>query len=62
MAKSTNAELAVRLLRDAAGFFRNVAHQNPSLAEQMKDNADVYDQVADLLAKAPLGTIAFEEK
>jgi hypothetical protein len=58
---ATNVELAVMLLRDAAGFFRNVGEQNQGMLEQMNDNADVYDQVADLLEKDPLGHITVEE-
>lgn len=60
MAIVTHAELAVRLLRDAAGFFRNVADQNPAMAEQMNDNADVYEKVADKLALDPLAEIELE--
>lgn len=60
MAIVTHADLAVRLLRDAAGFFRNVAEQNPALAEQMNDNADVYDKVADKLALDPLAEIELD--
>ena len=51
------AELAARLLGDAASFFRNVGEQNPALAQQMKTNADVYDQVASLLRADPLETL-----
>jgi hypothetical protein len=61
MGTITNAELAVRLLRDAAGFFRNVADQNPGMSEQMYDNASVYEKVAELLADDPLATIELEE-
>ena len=57
---TTYAELASKLLRDAATFFRNVAAQNEPLREQMNDNADVYDQVAQLVASNPLGTIDIE--
>ena len=57
----THAELAVKLLRDAAGFFRNVGDQNPAMEAQMRDNADVYESVANLLADDPLGKIVVEE-
>ncbi|MCB1683153.1 MAG: hypothetical protein R3E82_11390 [Pseudomonadales bacterium] len=57
MSRTTHAELAVHLLRDAAGFFRNVAEQNPHMSEQLNDNAAVYEQVADLLTQDPLATI-----
>ena len=49
----TMAQLAAKLLRDAAVFFENVGEQNPPLAEQMTDNAEVYRQVADLLEQDP---------
>jgi hypothetical protein len=49
----TMAQLAAKLLRDAATFFENVGLQNPPLAEQMQDNAAVYRQVADMLEVDP---------
>ena len=58
---ATYAQLAAKLLRDAATFFRNVAVQNEGIAEQMKDNAAVYDQVADMLQRNPLGTLDLGE-
>ncbi|MBL1146101.1 MAG: hypothetical protein HND56_07220 [Pseudomonadota bacterium] len=61
MATTTYSDLAVKLLRDAAGFFRNVGEQNEPLKEQMNDNADVYEQVADLLEQDPSGTLELEE-
>ena len=51
------AELAARLLRDAATFFDNVGDQNPELGEQMRDNAEVYRQVAALLEADPDATL-----
>ncbi len=50
---ATYCQLAAKLLRDAATFFRNVGAQNESLKEQMNDNASIYDQVADLVEKTP---------
>lgn len=61
MASTTHAELAVRLLRDAAGFFRNVADQNPALSNQMRENADVYEEVAALLSTNPNGTVELDD-
>ncbi|MDF7773968.1 hypothetical protein P1X14_01810 [Sphingomonas sp. AOB5] len=58
---ATYAELGAKLLRDAATFFRNVGGQNPALEEQMMENAAVYEQVADLLAANPLGTLDIGE-
>jgi hypothetical protein len=54
---ATHVDLAAKLLKDAAIFFRNVGEQNPALKEQMSDNADVYDQVADLLLSDPHGEL-----
>lgn len=58
---ATHAELAVKLLRDAAAFFRNIGQQNEPLRQQMDDNATVYDQVADLLEHDPMGVIELSE-
>ncbi len=54
---TTNAELAARLLRDAAQFFRTIGGQNAPLKDQMTENADVFDQVADLVEADPTGEI-----
>ena len=48
-------EMAGRLLKDAASFFRTLAEQNEPLREQMTENATVYDQLGDLVATNPLG-------
>ena len=61
MPQTSYIDLAVRLLRDAAGFFRNVGEQNPALKDQMFDNADVYDQVAGMLEDDPTGAINVDE-
>jgi hypothetical protein len=53
----TNAELAARLLRDAAFFFRTVAEQNPGLKDAMTENAQVFDDVAAMVETDPLGEI-----
>jgi hypothetical protein len=53
----THAELAARLLRDAASFFRTVGQQNEPLAVQMNENAVVFEQVADLVEADPAGEI-----
>lgn len=54
---ATHAQLAAKLLRDAAAFFRSIAKQNPSLATEMEDNATVYEGVADLLEKDPMANL-----
>ncbi len=58
---TSHVELAIKLLRDASGFFRSVGEQNRVLKCEMFDNADVYDQVADLLEEDPTGLIELEE-
>jgi len=52
-----HAELAGRLLQDAAGFFRTLAEQNEPIQEQMNENANVYEQIGDLVAEDPLGIL-----
>lgn len=59
---TTYANLAAKLLRDAATFFRNVGAQNEPLKEQMDDNASVYEQVADLVEQDPMGEIDLGEE
>jgi len=56
----SHAELAAKLLRDAATFFKTIAEQNPPLKEQMDENADVFEQVADLVETNPTGQIEVE--
>ena len=51
------AELAGRLLKDAAGFFRTLADQNEPIKEQMHENANVYDQLGDMVAQDPLAIL-----
>ena len=57
----SHAELAAKLLRDAATFFKTIAEQNPPLKEQMDENADVFQQVADLVEQNPTGQIEDEQ-
>jgi intracellular multiplication protein IcmJ len=54
---ASHAALAAKLLGDAATFFRNVGEQNPALTQQMSANAGVYDQVAELLRRDPVGEL-----
>lgn len=53
----SHAEIAARLLRDAATFFRAVGDQNDALRDQMTENADVFEQVAVLVESDPLGEL-----
>lgn len=57
----SHSQLAAKLLRDAAIFFRDVGAQNPKLAQEMSENAAVYDQVADLTERDPLGELPIED-
>ncbi|MXO66558.1 hypothetical protein [Altericroceibacterium endophyticum] len=59
---STNAQLAAQLLRDAGSFFRDVGQQNPEISEQMNDNAQVYDQVAQMVETDPNGQLPVQEE
>lgn len=54
----SHAQLAAKLLRDAATFFRTISEQNPPLKEQMDENADVFEQVANLVENDPTGQIS----
>lgn len=54
---STHAALTGRLLKDAATFFRTLADQNEPIKEQMHENANVYEQIGDLVEKDPLGIL-----
>ncbi len=51
------SELAGKLLQDAAGFFRSLAEQNEPLKEQMMENANIYEQIGDLVAQDPMGIL-----
>lgn len=54
----THAQLSAKLLRDAAAFFRTIGQQNPPLKIQMDENANVFEQVADLTERDPTGVIS----
>ncbi|MGB0720104.1 MAG: hypothetical protein ACPGRX_06500 [Bdellovibrionales bacterium] len=54
---SPYGELAGKLLQDAAGFFRSLAEQNEPLREQMMENANVYEQIGELVMHDPLGIL-----
>ena len=58
---ATHAELAARLLRDAAAFFNTLGNQNPPIRDQMRENASVFQKVADLVEADPTGTLSDAE-
>ncbi len=53
----THADLAAKLLREAAIMFRTMGGTNDELAEKLSEFADVYDQVADLVETDPLAEL-----
>lgn len=53
----THAELAGKLLIDAATFFRTLASQNPDISKEMEENATVFEQMSELILGAPEGQI-----
>lgn len=54
---ASHGELAGRLLVDAANFFRGIGKQNPPIAEQMDLNAEIYEQVGQLVTSNPTGVM-----
>ncbi|MCB1316819.1 MAG: hypothetical protein KDK27_12730 [Leptospiraceae bacterium] len=52
-----HTKAAAQMLRGAAHFFRSVGEQDASVAKQMNDNADVYEQMAHIVETNPEGTI-----
>tara|TARA_R110002124_G_scaffold64985_1_gene177169 strand:- start:53348 stop:53545 length:198 start_codon:yes stop_codon:yes gene_type:complete len=53
----SHAKIAGDLLREAANFFKSVAEQNPTIAPQMTENAEIYMQAANLIENDPMGVI-----
>ncbi|HOO81398.1 MAG TPA: hypothetical protein PK513_02715 [Alphaproteobacteria bacterium] len=53
----THAELASKLLIDAADFFLTLGEQNPPLKDQMEENATVFKQMGALLTQEPQGAL-----
>ena len=58
----THAQLAAKLLRDAAAFFKDLAQQNPEISDQMSDNAQIYEQIAGLVEEKPNEELETEEQ
>jgi hypothetical protein len=59
---TTNAELAVKLLREAATIFRALGSPDPELESKLNEFATVYEQVADLVEQNPLGVLERAER
>ena len=53
----TNADLAARLLRDAAQFYRSIADQNPPIAPKMIASAETFEMVADRVEHDPTAEV-----
>jgi hypothetical protein len=58
MSAVTYAELAARLLRDAATFFNTLGSQNPDLQQEMARNVMLYNGVADFVDQGETGDAA----
>lgn len=54
---TTNAELAAKLLREAATIFRALGSPDPELGAKLDEFATVYEQVADLVEQNPMGVL-----
>ena len=52
-----HGELAGKLLIDAGTFFTTLAEQNEPIKEQMLENANVYNQIGNLVMKDPKGIL-----
>jgi len=53
----THAEIAGKLLSDAANFFMTLSEQNPDIQKEMTENATVFQQMAQLISQDPEGQI-----
>jgi hypothetical protein len=60
-AVARNADVAAKLLRDAAQFFLVIGEENPNMLVRMKESAEVYEAVADLVEEDPEGDLEDDE-
>ncbi|HYC03013.1 MAG TPA: hypothetical protein VED40_06955 [Azospirillaceae bacterium] len=58
---ATNAEIAARLLRDAAAYFREVAGKYDATRPQMEHNARAFEAVAELVERDPTAPFGDEK-
>ncbi|MBK8174025.1 MAG: hypothetical protein IPK66_01590 [Rhodospirillales bacterium] len=56
---TTHAELAAKLLREAATMFRSLGAPDPELGGRLDEFAGVYEQVASLVEADPTGELDF---
>jgi hypothetical protein len=54
---TTNAQLAARLLREAAGIYRTLGGDNTEFRQQMDDFGTLYERVADMVEVDPEGVV-----
>ena len=55
-----NADVAAKLLRDAAEFFLTIGEENPSMMMRLRENAEVYRAMAELVEEDPEGDLEDE--
>ncbi len=56
-----NTEIAGKLLREAANFYRAVGQGNPDIKTQLEQSAVAYEHAADNLEIDPLGVPEWSE-
>ncbi|HYN37855.1 MAG TPA: hypothetical protein VES39_01245 [Rhodospirillales bacterium] len=54
---TTHADLAARLLREAATMFRAMGGPDKQLSQRLDEFATLYEQVADLVEAEPLAVL-----
>jgi hypothetical protein len=59
---TTHAELAAKLLREAATMFRSLRAPDAELGERLNEFASIYEQVADLVEQDPTGLLELAER
>lgn len=55
---TTHAELAARLLREAAGIFRTMTWPDQEIKDRVETFSRLFDRVADLVDVDPTGEVA----
>lgn len=56
----THAEMAAKLLKESAKFYRAVGSDNPNLHESMESMANACDTIAGLVENDPTGELSIE--
>ena len=54
---TTHAQLAARLLREAAEIYRTLGGEDSEAQEQMNDFGTLYERVADMVEADPEGVV-----